>query len=205
MNNFRLTTVFFYQVEVEESDGVVPSRQPPPGEYRHFISSTEWVASFSFLTDIYYMLLMSINSTRGTKHATNMTSPHVIHGPPLCYPLHFSHILFLSVLSPVWASSGRTWCGWWWTRSSRALRQNLTASSLWETRLTVSTPCTCWWRWVITCGRQKMWTQPPTSAPPSATCWSPSKGTLTSALWVALTSTFFKGICWSVYLVLLDY
>ncbi|XP_013978483.1 exocyst complex component 1 isoform X5 [Salmo salar] len=29
------------QVEVEESDGVVPSRQPPPGEYRHFISSTE--------------------------------------------------------------------------------------------------------------------------------------------------------------------
>nr|XP_046156495.1 exocyst complex component 1-like isoform X1 [Oncorhynchus gorbuscha] len=29
------------QGEVEESDGVVPSRQPPPGEYRHFISSTE--------------------------------------------------------------------------------------------------------------------------------------------------------------------
>uniref|UniRef100_A0A673XS58 Exocyst complex component 1 n=1 Tax=Salmo trutta TaxID=8032 RepID=A0A673XS58_SALTR len=28
-------------VEVEESDGVVPSRQPPPGEHRHFISSTE--------------------------------------------------------------------------------------------------------------------------------------------------------------------
>ncbi|KAM9479340.1 exocyst complex component 1-like isoform 2-T2 [Salvelinus alpinus] len=29
------------QGEVEESDGGVPSRQPPPGEYRHFISSTE--------------------------------------------------------------------------------------------------------------------------------------------------------------------
>ncbi|XP_042178187.1 exocyst complex component 1-like isoform X2 [Oncorhynchus tshawytscha] len=29
------------QGEVEESDGVVPSRQPTPGEYRHFISSTE--------------------------------------------------------------------------------------------------------------------------------------------------------------------
>ncbi|XP_071010523.1 exocyst complex component 1-like isoform X2 [Oncorhynchus clarkii lewisi] len=29
------------QGEVEESDGGVPSRQPPPGEYRHVISSTE--------------------------------------------------------------------------------------------------------------------------------------------------------------------
>lgn len=94
--------------------------------------------------------------------------------------LSISNFLFLS--SP-FLTQGKTWCGWWWIKSSRALRLNSTVSSLWVTRLTASTPSTCWWRWAITCGQLRTSILPPTSALLWEMCWSLSKGTLTNALW----------------------
>ena len=81
-------------------------------------------------------------------------------------------------------TEGKTWCGIWWIKSSRASRRSSTVSSLWATRSTASTLSTCWWRWVTMCGQLRTLTRPRTSARLWEMCWSPSRGTLTNALWV---------------------
>ncbi|XP_041696274.1 exocyst complex component 1 isoform X6 [Coregonus clupeaformis] len=50
------------QGEVEESDGGVPSRQPPPGEHRHFISSTEKDMVRLMMNKIFQSIEMELNS-----------------------------------------------------------------------------------------------------------------------------------------------
>lgn len=101
--------------------------------------------------------------------------------------VHFFYVALPSPFSPTFCSfltKGKTWCGWWWTKSSRASRRSSTVSSLWGTRLTASTLSTCWWRWVTMCGQLRTLTRPHTSALLWETCWSLSRGTLTNALWV---------------------
>lgn len=96
-----------------------------------------------------------------------------------------SRFCFFYTCSLLSAITGKTWCGWWWIKSSTVSRRSSTASLLWVTRLTASTLSTCWWRWVTTCGQLRTLTQPLTSAQLWEMCLWLSRGTLTNALWVA--------------------